>query len=501
MPRPRNERPISVELTPGTDGRWHGFVTIGTKPDGSPDRVHRTAVMCPGCRAAAKADRECACAKRCEAKIRAVEDAVAADETPTAARDPWADRYFTEWLDSRRGEIEYGTLKSYSTVVRRYLVPNVKGMRLRQFNAAKPIRDLLRHVKTTVSAQAARKTLRVLRVALGHAERDRLVPRNEATYVPMPTLDTIEEVLPLTRDEAIAILPVIRSRRLAARWLLGLVHGLRQGEALGLMWTRLADPRIPTDVDLVTGEFTVREKLQRRTWEHGCADPHACGGTPRPVPANPDRLLPALHKVEPCRPGCSRHNPKRGCPPPCAKDCTRHASACPQRRGGGLVKGTPKGKKSRTAVLEPMVLTAFREWKVQQDEERRRAGSRWVETGHVFTTEIGAPIDPKRDWDEFQAILAEAGLAPARVHALRHTTATFLLAAGVQKRVVMELLGWSQDMTHVYQHPTDAMKRDATAAVGALLWQQAPQAPEPGSATALLPPAGGKVLQFRRKAV
>ncbi|GAA2292601.1 hypothetical protein GCM10010149_45360 [Nonomuraea roseoviolacea subsp. roseoviolacea] len=27
----------------GTDGYWHGWVTIGIKPDGSPDRRHRMA--------------------------------------------------------------------------------------------------------------------------------------------------------------------------------------------------------------------------------------------------------------------------------------------------------------------------------------------------------------------------------------------------------------------------------------------------------------------------
>jgi hypothetical protein len=388
-------------------------------------------------------------------------------------------------------------MKSYGTVVRIYLVPRLVGVRLGQLDI-KRIKHLLRDVKAAVSAQAARKTLRVLRVALGAAEVAGYVPRNEARLVPMPTLDgAIEEVLPLTRVEAMAILPVIMKRRNKARWLLGLVHGNRQGECLGLAWHRPADPRIPSDVDLEAGEFTVREKLQRKTWQHGCADPRACGGEPRP------KRPQGHHRTKPCSQPCARHT--RACPPPCAKDCTGHASACPKRKDGGLVKGKPKSKAGgRTQAFDPVVLEAFREHKERQDAERARAGSKWTETGLVFTTELGKPIDPKRDWDEFQSILAEAGLPPARVHALRHTTATFLLAAGVQKRVVMELMGWSQDMTGVYQHPADELKRAAAAQLGAYLWatpEQVPDPSDPGSATGVLPAERSNVLEFRRKAV
>lgn len=493
MPRQPKARPISVEITPSA-GRWHGFVPVGVKANGRPDRIHRSVSFCADCKVEPTKDCAASCYRRCEDEIRKVEASLAAGDTPIVDRDPWADQYFTTWLAGRRDEIEYGTWKSYSTVVRLYLVPNVKGKRLRQTNTVAGLKALLATVKADVSAQAARKTLRVLRKALNDAVRDKFIGRSEAQFVPMPTLDTnIEEVQPLSRDEALAILPVIMDRGDAARWLLGMLHGPRQGECLGLMTRRPEDRRIPSDVDLEAGTFTIREKIQRRTWEHGCADPHACGER--------------LHKTAPCPKDCRRHT--RACPPPCAKDCTGHASSCPQRTGGGLVRGKPKTKKgARTADFEPVVWQAFRDYAQRQVARRALAGSKWVDTGFFFTDDFGRPIDPKRDWDAFQSILAAADLPPARVHALRHTTATFLLAAGVQKRVVMELLGWSQDMTPVYQHPTDQMKRDATKAVGAYLWPAETTTPEPrpdpvdpGSATGLLPDDLGKVLPFRRKAV
>ena len=49
-----------------------------------------------------------------------------------------------------------------------------------------------------------------------------------------------------------------------------------------------------------------------------------------------------------------------------------------------------------------------------------------------------------------------------RVHDLRHGAATYLLAAGVNSRVVMSIMGWSQvSMLARYQHVLDSMLTDA----------------------------------------
>lgn len=502
MPRARNPRPVSVAITASTDGRWHGFVPIGTKPDGNPDRVHRTAVMCASCRITP--DTSCVCYRRCEAKVRQVQDQLAAGVIQPKGTPPGAAAFLTTWIKGRidAGEVSYGTGKSYDMVVRVYLVPRVRGLRIDQLNNVDRIKAILADIKRTVSAQAARKTLRVLRVALGAAEA-KWLHRNEARIVGMPTVDkVIDEVVPLSREEALAILPVIAKRRNRARWLLGLVHGPRQGECLGLAWHRKDDPRIPSDVDLVAGTITKREKIERRTWQHGCADPHACGGAPRPK--RPD----GHHKIKPCRQPCNRHT--RPCPAPCPKDCIKHASACPDRWGGGLVKGKPKAKASNhTVVLESVVLQAFVEHQALQEAERTAAGRQWRDTGLVFTDALGRAIDPKRDWDEWQSILDEAGLPPARVHVLRHSAATFLLAAEVDKRIVMQMMGWSQDMTATYQHVARAMQVDAVRKLGGFLWQSDPAGPnrpepdpvKPDSATPVLPDDHSNVLPFRRRAV
>jgi integrase len=51
--------------------------------------------------------------------------------------------------------------------------------------------------------------------------------------------------------------------------------------------------------------------------------------------------------------------------------------------------------------------------------------------GFVFTTPIGTPIDPRGDYLEFRKLLGKAGVSSVRLHDLRHTAASLLLAQGV----------------------------------------------------------------------
>ena len=66
-------------------------------------------------------------------------------------------------------------------------------------------------------------------------------------------------------------------------------------------------------------------------------------------------------------------------------------------------------------------------------------------------------------------LLKEAGLPKFTPHALRHSTATYLLAAGVPDRVVMEILGHSSiTMTTRYEHIMSTMLADAAERLSAI---------------------------------
>lgn len=138
----------------------------------------------------------------------------------------------------------------------------------------------------------------------------------------------------------------------------------------------------------------------------------------------------------------------------------------------GLVLGPVKSSAGERNVTIPDALLAeLRAHRKAQNAERLVAGSWWDERGFVFATAEGKPIDPRRDWGEWKALLEEAGVPHHRLHSARHTAATMLLAQGVPTRVVMDILGHSQiSVTSKYQHPADDMQREAMRRQGTALW-------------------------------
>lgn len=184
-------------------------------------------------------------------------------------------------------------------------------------------------------------------------------------------------------------------------------------------------PRSPVPL-ASAATVTVRQQAQRRPWQHGCAD----------------------------------------------EPCGRKPARCPQRHGGGIVYDTPKSRAGgRTLALPSQLVDTLKVHRQRQREERLRAGSRWQDHGLVFTHLDGRSIDPADHSQAWRAILAEAGVRPARLHDARHTAATLLLVQGVDPRVVMALMGWSHlSLTTRYQHVVPELARDAADRIGEALW-------------------------------
>jgi len=79
----------------------------------------------------------------------------------------------------------------------------------------------------------------------------------------------------------------------------------------------------------------------------------------------------------------------------------------------------------------------------------------------VFVNYKGEPISRKGVWKRFQEMEALSGVR-AKVHTLRHSFATHLLAGGADLRSVQELLGHSDlSTTTIYTHVTDTQLEDA----------------------------------------
>lgn len=239
----------------------------------------------------------------------------------------------------------------------------------------------------------------------------------------------------LSVEEARRVLTKAQESPNYPRWMFGLLLGIRQAEVLATDWDEA--------IDLEAGTVTVFRGLYRKTWKHGCQDGAGrvvCGG-------------------------------KRG-------------ADCPKRYGGGLfVGGTKSDASDRVIPLPGVVVSALRDQRSLHDAWAVQDGVRSTWTAPsgevldlVFKQRNGRPVDPRRDWGEWKALLASAGVDPVRVHDMRHTAATMLLIQGVDSRVVMEIMGWSQvSMLKRYQHVVEHLQRDALDRVaGALESKPAP---------------------------
>jgi integrase len=116
---------------------------------------------------------------------------------------------------------------------------------------------------------------------------------------------------------------------------------------------------------------------------------------------------------------------------------------------------------------------ALRSHRPRQIEERLALGEKWrgEDWGLVSTSTIGTPLDPRNLTDRYKALLERAGLPAIRLHDLRHSCASLLIAQGVPMEIVKDTLGHSQISLTVntYVHLLPETQRQAADARDLLL--------------------------------
>lgn len=147
----------------------------------------------------------------------------------------------------------------------------------------------------------------------------------------------------------------------------------------------------------------------------------------------------------------------------------RHSLARVKGKLELLEPKTDRGR--RTVVLPEVVITALRAHRTRQLMDRLHAGSRWMDTGHVFTTTVGTPLDAASVTRSFQQLLDRGGLPRCRFHDLRHAAATFLLAQGFTLEDVKNLLGHSSIVltSNTYGHVLEQRQQQVARGMDAVL--------------------------------
>lgn len=491
----------------GSDGRWHSYIHVGRKADGSPDRRHR----------------EAATEEELRPKVLEVESSRDTGTLSRAGRSRTLEDWLTYWAkEIAPNQNRPRTVSRYESNVRNYLIPGLGQWRLSEIKKRHFAEFYLNLTRSgELSPSTIRNIHRTASAALGWAleldEPGLTTNPAQAARKSLPTLDE-SHVIPLDADEIARILRVVAPMRNHVRWWLAFL-GARQGETLGLK-----------DIDLFRdpGIVKIRRQLQRHTFRHGCDDPKACAsqrcitgescevGCRKRVwlhGCKDKRACAAVHCERPqypsdvargvkprnCSPDCTGH--ARGCPQRrrsacrinshregCPKNCTGHASHCPERLGGltltetkelSTKKPTRRSRRSRREIRPkseagnrrmPLPGEVWDEMEVhlaRQEMEKLEAGDAWEDNGFLFTNQFGQPIDPRRDWERWGEILDEADVEYIELHGARHSAATFLGSLGVDPVVCMAMLGWaSPEMAKRYQHVPDAALVEAANRLG-----------------------------------
>lgn len=151
-----------------------------------------------------------------------------------------------------------------------------------------------------------------------------------------------------------------------------------------------------------------------------------------------------------------------------------HVRRSLQRQPDGVLAlvETKTSRSRRTIPLPASLVVALEDRLNAQQDERALAGDIWRESDLVFTTRNGTAISPRNDYRSFRRITEVHNLRAIRLHDLRHTAASLLLAEGIAGRVVMEILGHSQiSITmNTYTHVATELSQIAADKVEEALW-------------------------------
>ncbi|MFD7166614.1 tyrosine-type recombinase/integrase [Streptomyces violascens] len=234
----------------GADGKWHGRVTVGVRPDGKPDRRHVE--------------------RKTRAEVTKAVKELERQRDAKTLRKPgraWTvAAWLTHWIENIAPlGVNSNTMVGYGVAVRKHLIPGLGAHKLDQLKPEHIEHFYSRMMLTGSKPATAHQAHRTFRTALNEAVRRGHLAQNPVQLAKAPRVRE-EEVEPYSVDEVQRLLKAASEQRNSARWAVALALGLRQGEVLGLKWD---------DLDLDGGFLVVRRSRHRPQYAHGCAEP--CG--------------------------------------------------------------------------------------------------------------------------------------------------------------------------------------------------------------------------------
>jgi integrase len=143
-----------------------------------------------------------------------------------------------------------------------------------------------------------------------------------------------------------------------------------------------------------------------------------------------------------------------------------------QRTDHRLHQGPVKTRAGQRDLPIPgLVRVALLVRQQQQATDREAFGRAWTDTGLVFTTRSGLPVEPRNLARSFRRICERHKIRVIKVHHLRHTTASLLKQLHVPARDAQLILGHAHISTtmQIYTHVDEESRAEAITGLDRLL--------------------------------
>lgn len=323
----------------------------------------------------------------------------------------WIDR----WLPIQERCLRPGTYAGSASYCRRWIVPTVGRVRLEDVTAAhvRKVADAARAAgRSTTTAGTIQGVFQKL---LRDAQVEGYQVSESALKVERPSKSNTRQRAAIPLDQAWLLIDAALQRDGGARWLMAFIQGMRPAEVLGLRWDAIDFERGLVDVSWQLKTLPYRVKRDRSS------------GFRIPDGYEIEQLELGWHLVRPKSAAGQRLIPLV----PWMKEQLQSWQKVAPMSPHGLVFPRPDGR--------PRVDKAdVAEWRAIQD-----AAGVWK------TPAVGDT--PAVYWDSYE---------------IRHSTATLLLAAGVDPVIIEAIMGHSDILvTKTYQHVDTAMMRKALESV------------------------------------
>ena len=142
----------------------------------------------------------------------------------------------------------------------------------------------------------------------------------------------------------------------------------------------------------------------------------------------------------------------------------------------GMFEDTTKTKSSQRYIkLPPVMLDLLKEFKVEQDNEKAKLGSQWVETDRLFVKWNGEPMSSTTTYTWLRRFCERNNMRFCNIHSMRHFHTSVLISAGIDVTTVAGQLGHSSSNTTlgIYSHMfEEARVKSCNAITDALNFKQ-----------------------------